>query len=162
MKPLKCKDIRRTLRLVWPILAFQDYRTALQDTYRMPLPCWYVQGYHWSIGRKLDTLCALTLQLIIKLFYQPTSETHHCFRSLLVPMYRQRTSWLNRIQHSLRLVLRRIPKIHVHPESWTRFGLLGQFIQYCLCYLHGSFVFICEHSCSNLPDTLRVNGSIYA
>ena len=40
----------------------------------MPLAGWDINSHYLSIGRKLYSLCANTLQLVIKLNHKPASE----------------------------------------------------------------------------------------
>ena len=76
---------------------------------------------YWDIYRHILTsrfndkrIGANPFKLIIILHPKFSSQAHHRFRCLLMPMNGQLATRLNGIQHSLASILSRIPKIMIH------------------------------------------------
>ncbi len=75
------------------------------------------------------------LRRIILLHHTATQHNHR-LRSRLMSMHRHHRLRLNRVQHPLRPVLRRIPQIQIHPQPLRLLRLSGQLVKQYIINLH--------------------------
>ena len=79
-------------------------------------------------GRQVDDLRHLA-GIAVKDLPQPAPQAHHRLRRLPVPMDGQHRPRLQRIQHPLRAVGRRVPEIQVHPPARRGLRLGGEGVE---------------------------------
>ena len=96
------------------ILHLHDYRAALEDLHGMPLADRDVQRDAIRTGRQVDDLSHLA-RVIIKHLAKVPTKAHHRLRTLSMPMYRQRRTRLDGVQHALGTVGSGVVEIVVHP-----------------------------------------------
>ena len=101
----------------------------------MPLAQGDVQGHTRAVGREFDNLGHLT-GAIVEDFPQPSPQAHHRLARAHMPVNRQRSAGLQRIEHTLRVILGRIPKVQIHSQPRGGLRLRGQIVKYLLSYLH--------------------------
>ena len=67
---------------------------------------------------------------VVEILLEVPTNTYARLRSTLMPMYGHHRPRLQRIQHTLTLIIRRIPQIHGHAEPRTLFRLRRQLVKY--------------------------------
>ncbi len=110
-------------RLIRPILRFEQHGAALQRLQAMPLPGRNIQ--HRPARDHVDRLRQRAAVIIEVLFEMPAYADTRLRRETMTMDWHHRPG-LNRVQHPLGLVLRRIPQIQVAPQAGIVFRLLCQ------------------------------------
>lgn len=123
-------------RFISPILYFENYRSAFERAECVPGAGRNVDGADRPrrrdlIGRRTDAL-----ELIIELLDHAPAKHDDRLRCLLMPVYRHDRPWLDRIQHPLRRIRRRIAQVIIHPQPRRCFCLLGEGVQQSRIYLY--------------------------
>lgn len=96
------------------VLALEEDGAGLQGLEGVPLHGGDIQ--HIAAGHhihRLDQRAAVIVQILLEM----PEDAHHRLRRGPVPMDRHHRPRLDRIQHPLRAVLRRIPQVQVHPQT---------------------------------------------
>ena len=129
------QDILLPQRRIRPVLGFQDDGAGCEGADGVPLACGDVQGDGGAVGREFDRFNA-GAEFVVKFFDQLAAENDHGFGGMPMPVNGQRSAGLNGVEHPLRLVLRGIAKVQIHPQPRRGLRLRGQIVQYSLCNLH--------------------------
>ena len=93
--------------------------------------------------------------IVIEILLEMPPQAHHRLRCSPMPMDGQHRPRLDGIEHPLRLILRRIPQVQVHPETRRCLGLGGQGIEGMLVYDHTRVLFF-----NNRPESLKDQADI--
>ena len=120
------QDVFLSQRFPRPVLALQQHRATLQAFQAVPLSGRDVNER--PAGDHVDGIGQPAL-LVIEVFLEMPPQAHNSLGSCPVPMDGKHRSGLNRIQHALGLILRRIPQIQVHTETRGCHGLGGQGVE---------------------------------
>ena len=116
-----------------PILRLKQHRPGLQALQAMPLSGLDIQ--HNSARHHINCLSEMSFRVVEILLEVPTN-TYTRLRRILMPMYGHHRPRLQRIQHTLALIIRRIPQIHGHAEPRTLLRLRRQLVKDLLIYNH--------------------------
>ena len=120
-------DILLPDRFIRAVLDFQDDRAGLEGAERVPGSGRDVEGADRAAWRDLDALAA-DPRIIIKLLHHFPAKYNKSLRGLPMPVDRNHRTRLDRIQHPLRHICRRIAEIKIHPQARRRLRLLGKAI----------------------------------
>ena len=131
------QHILRSDRHIRPILDLQEHRAAFQRDEIVPLPRRDVDQR--PAGDHVDGLRHPPLG-VVEVFHEMPPQAHHRLRRRPVPMDGQHRPRLDRVQHPLRLIGRRIPQVQIHPKPRRLLRPGGQFIQYFLVDDHSFLV----------------------
>ena len=110
---------RNLQNILWPdrriraILDLQEHRAGFHRHQIVPLPRRDVNER--PARDHVDGLRHPPLG-VVEVFHEMPPQAHHRLRRRPVPMDGQHRPRLDRIQHPLRLVRRRIPQVQIHPE----------------------------------------------
>ena len=113
---------------VRPILDLQQHRAGFHRHQIVPLPRRDVDER--PARDHVDGLRHPPLG-IVEVFHEMPPQAHHRLRRRPVPMDGQHRPRLDRVQHPLRLVRRRIPQVQIHPEPRRGLRLGGQGVKGC-------------------------------
>ena len=90
----RCGDVGTVFHL-------HDDGAGLQNANRMPLAGRDVERSDRTIGRKLNSIGASALQIIVELFNHSSAQNHYSFRRGTMPVNRHLRTRLYGIQHPL-------------------------------------------------------------
>ena len=120
----------------------------------MPLAFGDVHAHTRAAGDHVDDLRHLPV-IGTEDFPQVPAEADHRLGGGRVPMDGQHRPGLERIQHPLRQVLRRIPKVQIHPEPRRLLRPRGQFVKYFRVDDHSLFSALRQAQGPNLVRDVR-------
>jgi len=129
------QDVLLPQRRIRSVLGFEDDGAGGEGVDGVPLTCGDVQGDGGAVGREFDGFNA-GAGFVVKLFDQPAAENDYGFGGMPMPVNGQRAAGLDGIEHPLRLVLRRIAKVKIHPQPRRSLRLRSQIVKYFLSNLH--------------------------
>ena len=124
--PLHLQDIILLQRLIRPVLALQQDRAGFQGLEVVPLAGGDVQEA--AAGDHVDD-CGLLPRIVVEVLLEMPAHAHDRLGTVLMPMDGQHRPGLDRVQHPLGLVLRRVPEVVVHPKALGLLRRLGQLVQ---------------------------------
>ena len=125
------------LRPVLPLFHLEDDCPGLKRPRGVPRARGDVQRHDRAAGRELDPLRQLAGR-VVELLEYPPAEADHRLGGVGVPVDRDHGARLHGVQHALRLVLRGVPQIQVHPQAGRCLRPRGEVVQQRLRYLHFS------------------------
>ena len=81
----------------------------------MPLADGDIEGDDRAVGAEFDGVGTGVLEIIIELLHQTAAQAHHRLGRFSMPVDRQWRPRLDGVEHTLRLIVRRVPEIQIHP-----------------------------------------------
>jgi hypothetical protein len=83
----------------------------------MPLISFHIQQPWFAIGIKRRAFRLITIVIIEYTLYL-SSNDNDSLRTRVMSMDGHHSPEFQSIEHPLRVILRRVPKVKVHPQSW--------------------------------------------
>ena len=118
-------------RMIRPIFTLVKHTPAFKAYQRMP-PAFFNVQHPWGAIRIQSHPFRFIAIIIIEHPLNLASQDHHRFRRCTMSVYRHHRPGLQSIEHPLRAILWRVPKIQIHPQPRRSLGRCGQLIQYLL------------------------------
>ena len=130
------EDIRRGERRVGAVLAFEEDAAGFEAFEGVPAAFFHIEAAEVAAGVEDDRL-GLPAGVVVEVPADLAAEDGDGLRRSAMPMDRQHRAGLQRIEHPLRLVVRGVAQIHIHPQPGRRLRRSGELVENRLVDSHG-------------------------
>ena len=130
------EDVLLPQRRVGAVLAFEEDAARFEAFEGVPAAFFHIEAAEVAAGVEDDRF-GLPAGIVVEVPADLAAEDGDRFRGAAMPMDRQHRARLQRIEHPLRLVVRGIAQVHIHPQPGRRLRRGGELVENRLVDGHG-------------------------